>query len=231
MKYHRLRLSKQIKYSALCLCVLLSLSIYAEQIGSEYGCNNLHKVQNIDDLLAQFYANIDTLCLFEIPKKELEKAWGLRIFETDLQNITEQTSSEIAAMFKYHNNENGIYIMTGSDNYGYFFEPIVSKKFLEVNQKIWGNTELSESTVSILPPYHQKRSTQLDYASSDFNLISYACSLKEEESKEQLICFHEYIWKNSKNSPDLPHLLISTIPPSISKKSVRFYKSYKLSKN
>lgn len=44
-------------------------------------CKNLHKVVDIDDLLKQMYDNLDSQCLFEMPTAELEKIWGIRIFD------------------------------------------------------------------------------------------------------------------------------------------------------
>lgn len=46
-------------------------------------CKNLSKVNDIDELLFQFYTHIDNQCLFEMPVEELEKAWGIPVFEYD----------------------------------------------------------------------------------------------------------------------------------------------------
>lgn len=44
------------------------------------GCENLHAVTDINDLLLQMYENLDSHCLFQLPKDDLEKKWGIKIF-------------------------------------------------------------------------------------------------------------------------------------------------------
>lgn len=48
-------------------------------------CTNLQKVNNLDELLYQFYSHLDGDCLFTTPLAELKKAWGVKIFTA--QNI------------------------------------------------------------------------------------------------------------------------------------------------
>lgn len=44
-------------------------------------CKNLSKVNNIDELLFQFYSHIDSQCIFEMPVEELEKALGIPVID------------------------------------------------------------------------------------------------------------------------------------------------------
>lgn len=58
----------------------------------EKGCKDLGKVTDIDNLLYQFYSNIDSQCLFEIPTQELQNIWAVRIYDyTDL-TLDERTT-------------------------------------------------------------------------------------------------------------------------------------------
>ena len=44
------------------------------------GCENLHTVTDINDLLLQMYENLDSHCLFQLPRDDLEKKWGIKVF-------------------------------------------------------------------------------------------------------------------------------------------------------
>ena len=61
------------------LCLLLCTNAIAQ----DKGCTDLKKVNNLDELLYQFYVNLDSDCLFTMPLAELEKAWGIKIFSDE----------------------------------------------------------------------------------------------------------------------------------------------------
>ena len=42
-------------------------------------CKGLKPYNNLDELLYQFYINLESDCLFEMPVEELEKVWGIKI--------------------------------------------------------------------------------------------------------------------------------------------------------
>ena len=44
-------------------------------------CKNLGKVGDLDDLLFQMYSNLDSHCLFEMPVGELERIWGIPVYD------------------------------------------------------------------------------------------------------------------------------------------------------
>jgi len=46
-------------------------------------CQDLKPFNNLDELLYQFYINLDRDCLFEMPVEELEKIWGIKIMDTE----------------------------------------------------------------------------------------------------------------------------------------------------
>lgn len=44
-------------------------------------CKDLKPVKNLDDLLYQFYVNLDSDCLFNMSTARLEKLWGIKILD------------------------------------------------------------------------------------------------------------------------------------------------------
>ena len=47
-------------------------------------CKGLKPYNNLDELLYQFYINLESDCLFEMPIDELEEAWGIKILSSGL---------------------------------------------------------------------------------------------------------------------------------------------------
>ena len=46
-------------------------------------CKDLKPFKNLDELLYQFYINLDSDCLFTMPVAELEKVWGIKILSDE----------------------------------------------------------------------------------------------------------------------------------------------------
>ena len=46
-------------------------------------CKGLKPFNNLDELLYQFYINLDSDCLFEISTKELEEVWNIKILDDE----------------------------------------------------------------------------------------------------------------------------------------------------
>lgn len=46
-------------------------------------CKGLKPFNNIDELLYQFYINLESDCLFEMPTAELEEVWGIKILDDE----------------------------------------------------------------------------------------------------------------------------------------------------
>jgi len=44
-------------------------------------CRELKPVNNLDELLYQFYVNLDSDCLFQIPTAKLERIWDIKILD------------------------------------------------------------------------------------------------------------------------------------------------------
>ena len=68
----------------------------ANRKGADMGkttCKNLGKVGDLDDLLFQMYSNLDSHCLFEMPVGELERIWGIPVY--DYTPPTDTASEEV----------------------------------------------------------------------------------------------------------------------------------------
>ncbi len=65
-------------------------------------CKGLRKVTDVDDLLKQFYDNIDSDCLFQIGTDDLEKIWGIKVFdlsgEFDQDKVDKRFGSVLKSM-------------------------------------------------------------------------------------------------------------------------------------
>ena len=70
-------------FKKLLTLIALCLLLCANAIAQDKGCTNLKKVNNLDELLYQFYTHLDSDCLFTMPFAELEKAWGIPILSRE----------------------------------------------------------------------------------------------------------------------------------------------------
>ncbi len=70
-----------------------------------YGCKNLHKVKDIDDLLKQMYDNIDSHCLFEMNTDDLAKVW-----EVSILNTLNTVKSDESGISEYNKNGVGLFL-------------------------------------------------------------------------------------------------------------------------
>jgi hypothetical protein len=61
-----------------------ALSEDASAMAKNTPCRGLKAVNDIDDLLYQFYINFDSDCLFTLSIAELEKIWGLKISNSNI---------------------------------------------------------------------------------------------------------------------------------------------------
>ncbi len=109
-----------------------------------YGCKNLHKVTDIDDLLKQMYDNIDSHCLFEMDTDDLERVWKIRILSTN-------KSHTITDIDEYGKNGDGLFLYK-SDYEGIEDDSFVIYSAYKSKGKYvsWGNSSLSKGKL----PYH-----------------------------------------------------------------------------
>lgn len=52
-----------------------------DDIAKKYGCKNLHEIQSGEDALQQLYDNLNTDCFDKISDIELEKIWGIIVYD------------------------------------------------------------------------------------------------------------------------------------------------------
>ena len=87
-------------------------------------CRGLKPIKDVDDLLYQFYINFDTDCLFTMPTAELEKIWGVKLYNNDPDNSKPIKLEELNSI--YVNNPEYFYMPGDAD-----FGVIVRKNVLE----------------------------------------------------------------------------------------------------
>ncbi|MBR3482599.1 MAG: hypothetical protein IKH45_06915 [Neisseriaceae bacterium] len=70
--------------------------VWAEtNVAEKYGCKNLHEIQSGEDALQQLYDNLNTDCFAKIPEIELEKIWGIKVYDFDNPNgITKNMNND-----------------------------------------------------------------------------------------------------------------------------------------
>jgi len=95
-------------------------------------CKGLKPYNNIDELLYQFYINIDSDCLFKMPIEELEKIWDTKILvPVDLEGRFHRTYD--ASEFRnkpYRTERDGFYITAlrgGRPGYNQFWIRLTSE--------------------------------------------------------------------------------------------------------
>ena len=70
---------------ALLICYVPAARAVEETISDTEAslCKGLKPFKNLDELLYQFYINLDSDCLFEMPVAELEKVWEIKILSEE----------------------------------------------------------------------------------------------------------------------------------------------------
>jgi len=120
--------------AALALCAVQAAA--AEEAVSDpktAPCKGLKPYNNLDELLYQFYINLDSDCLFKMPVEELEKIWGIKILNEERANPeTYSTFSELEFYDKpYKSEKDAFFVGTfrGKDNTNVFWVNITKKYF------------------------------------------------------------------------------------------------------
>ncbi len=177
-----------------------------------YGCKNLHKVTDIDDLLKQMYDNIDSHCLFEMDIDDLEKVWGIKIF-SDQKGIRDEEYKQ------YKKQANAFYLLkVDYRKRGNSFTVRFTDKFSNDYKKkgsVWSQSSLGSGKFPFYLPnkpfaiksnaFHQK------FVSDDI--------FKDSDYQQNT----SYYWLNSDKSINKPFLHIEVwTNPSIT--SIEFYK-------
>lgn len=82
-------------FLTIILCFAYTLLWADDDIAKKYGCKNLHEIQSGEDALQQLYDNLNTDCFSKIPEIELEKIWGIKVYDFDNPNgITKNMNNE-----------------------------------------------------------------------------------------------------------------------------------------
>lgn len=87
--WHFFKFSGRLLFIAALLLGSVPATAAAEEAISEAKtapCKGLKPYNNLDELLYQFYINMESDCLFEMPTEELEKIWGITIYSYDKSN-------------------------------------------------------------------------------------------------------------------------------------------------
>lgn len=115
-------------------------------------CQNLGKVNDIDDLLFQFYSNIDNQCLFEMPTEELEKIWGIRIVNYDVNSSSEEKNNSNIELQRIKKMEDGFFIRKVNYEQNIpAFDIYMTEKYRNKN-KGWGGSVSKGQFPKLLPP-------------------------------------------------------------------------------
>lgn len=129
---------------------LLTITI-CEAKGTTATCPNLAKVNDIDDLLFQFYSNLDNQCLFEMPTEELEKIWGIRVLDYVNRSYDEKDilNREYQRIRK---NEDGFFVSKRNYEHGISaFDISLTDRYIDKN-KGWGSSVGKGQFPKLLPP-------------------------------------------------------------------------------
>lgn len=175
---------------------------------SSQSCKGLHKVTDVDDLVQQMYANIDSTCLFDMPSSELEKVWGIKVF--DRVSVNEDSRSVFNDQYiNYINNENNIFIEKDEDKDGVYFV-LKSSLLYQKKYNMWNMGSMSNGT---LPKYLPLP----DYKNFEPSISVHAMlspSQEERANNRQDRYFMPWtraVWINSTHSKSKPVLIIQSL--------------------
>lgn len=146
-----LKLFNKFLVVSLLSCSLFTITSCEAKETNMGTCKNLHKVKDIDDLLFQFYSNIESQCLFEMPTQELEKIWGIRI----LDYIGASSDKKDKLNIEYHltwENKDGLFLTKEDFERGIpAFSINITKKYRNDNAG-WGGSIGQGQFPKLLPP-------------------------------------------------------------------------------
>ena len=122
------------KYAVILMTVLLLCSFPLIFNRGEAICKDLKPYKNIDELLYQFYVNIDSDCLFEMPVAELEKIWDTKILSEERVGSNDRYSLRMSSDFKnkpYRSEKDAFFIEIERSTYDNdkFFRVIITEEY------------------------------------------------------------------------------------------------------
>jgi len=102
------------KYVVMLIAVLLLCSFLFINYRGVVMCRELKPVNNLDELLYQFYVNLDSDCLFQIPTAQLERIWDIKIADRDRLKPGQSTipliNSSDFALKTYNSEKDSFYV-------------------------------------------------------------------------------------------------------------------------
>lgn len=211
-----MRLNKKIKrfnFILLVSFIAISLSITPISEAKETNmrtCNNLHKVKDIDDLLLQFYSNIDNQCLFDMPTQELEKIWGIRVLDyiaTSPEKRGALRGNLNREVQKIRANGKGLFVKKVDFEHGVVaFDINLTNKYLEENEG-WGGSVGKGKFPELLPPPQRVNDLYEDTLEDMYIPGSKPIAPKGTVYEK----YSKYYWLNKAQADNQPVLFIETL--------------------
>jgi hypothetical protein len=157
----------RLRWVAFCLCLLafvlacpaLVRAAEEEAISAAQAapCKGLKPYNNLDELLYQFYINLDSDCLFMMSTTELEKIWGITILDDErFKPINYYPLSETEFYFKpYKSEKDAFYVESIQPNdYTHIFRLRATKEYLEKKQFFFYGGKMPKLLPEYIPSEH-----------------------------------------------------------------------------
>lgn len=183
-----------------------------QQTPTNHHCQNLSKITDIDDLLYQMYSNIDSQCLFKMDTQELEKIWGIPIFDYVKNHTEEAIDAQLERRKQVREHEDTLYIIKSvrhyNNNLEQEFNVYTSDLFKEKYKNYGGYAELGKLPKLLPPP---------DVQLTDFNAL-YAMEVAHILTPQKTTEYEShfiYYWFNSFKNRRKPFIEIHTTKNSL----------------
>ena len=211
----------------LLLLVIFSFSASAgiSSLPTNAECKNLAKVNDIDDLLYQLYSNLDSHCLFDMDTAELEKIWGIRVFDLNsAPYASKEYYAVISEMNEFDKTEEAFYVKKKKGDFraNPNFEIVGTTSYYDKHNGIGG--EISQGRFpKYLPPPHI-----WEMPGGKFGFSPPPPLTKDTKPlimPENCVYkpYHYYYWIHDKNRPDYPIMFMKTYLDPISGRIIIAY--------
>jgi len=171
----------------IALVMLLSVNAIAQ----DKGCTDLKKVNNLDELLYQFYVNLDSDCLFTMPISELEEIWGFKIlsderYKTGRESYEARMGPEFDGK-PYHSEADAFYVKASRrDGKTDRFYVLITEEYYQTHATLFPEGNYPR----LLPPPAKKYDTEgLPHRGGGQSLIDLPRPSNRGEYKKEYIYF------------------------------------------
>ena len=134
-----------------CLILAAPANVFAEESVTANPeavtntCKGLKPYNNLDELLYQFYINLDSDCLYEMPEEELEKIWDTKILSNKRVKRGEGSLN---------------FLRTTSDFQNKPYNAEKDAFYIEIkSSRIVGNSHLNQFDIIVTTEYFEKHAT------------------------------------------------------------------------